>query len=393
MKNKALSLCVVLVCALPTAAFAGPVIQFDYTFDTNGFFDPVLYPGRRDVFELAADSVNPFVDKLSEILPSGDNTWSVTFLRPDGGGIAQIVDMSIFPDVIRVFVGSKNFGNGGVLGQAVSTTVNASGDADWVNTVRSRGQDGALLDMAGDFGPWGGVISFNHNPSKIWHDSKTSEGLDTNEVDLFSVAAHELAHVFGFGVSNSFEALVVDGNFTGANAVADGSATNPTLQLNPTHEEWLADTFSETAGASSIALMDPFVRFGERKRITELDLASLVDVGWESALPGDTDRDRDFDSADLFNILRANSYNQGEGFGWSEGDNNGDGYVDSADLFAILATGLFNQGPYASSPSLTSDLLSGHMTVTPEPDSLVLAILGALSLAGLYWRRRRTKAA
>ena len=393
MKNKALSLCVVLICALPTAAIAGPIVQFDYTLDTAGFFDPVLHPERRDVLELAADSINRFVDKLSGIQPSGDNTWSVTFFRPDGTGIEQFVDMSIFPDVIRVFVGSKNFGDGGILGQAISSAVNVSGDADWIDSVRSRGQNGALLDTAVDYAPWGGVISFNDNPSMIWHDGKTSEGLDVNKADLFSVAAHELSHVFGFGVSDSFEALVVDGHFTGANAVAVGSATNPTLQLNPSHEEWLIDTVSQTAGTSRIAMMDPFVRFGERKRITDLDLASFVDVGWESALPGDTDRDRDIDTTDIFNILVANSYNQGEGFGWSEGDTNGDGYVDSADLFAILATGMFNQGPYASSQSLTSDLLSGNVTVPPEPDSFVLAILGALSLSGLYWRRRRAKAA
>ena len=59
-------------------------IQFDYRYDTNGFFDD---PERRELLEFAADH---FEERIADTLlaipePTGSNTWSARITRPDTG--------------------------------------------------------------------------------------------------------------------------------------------------------------------------------------------------------------------------------------------------------------------------------------------------------------------
>ena len=60
-------------------------------------------------------------------------------------------------------------------------------------------------------------------------------------------------------------------------------------------------------------------------------------------LPGDTNRDGRFDSADLVLALQAGEYEDGlsQNSTWEEGDWNGDGEFDSSDLVFALAAGLY----------------------------------------------------
>ena len=53
---------------------AAVILQFDYTYDTLGFFDD---PARREVLELAGSLVNRFVDRLVPIEPAGESSWSI----------------------------------------------------------------------------------------------------------------------------------------------------------------------------------------------------------------------------------------------------------------------------------------------------------------------------
>ena len=98
------------VCPLGT--LAAPVIVFDYTYDTEGFFDSELYPERREILELAADSINRFVDNLAPIDPPDfSHTWHASFTRPDGQG-KESIHGPLSENEIRIFVGSKKMGSG-----------------------------------------------------------------------------------------------------------------------------------------------------------------------------------------------------------------------------------------------------------------------------------------
>ena len=76
----------------------------------------------------------------------------------------------------------------------------ATGDQTWLNTVESRGQAGVLLAHPTDYGPWGGSVSFSTLAK--WNFSSQAPAIGTN--DFLSVAIHEIAHILGFGTSDSW---------------------------------------------------------------------------------------------------------------------------------------------------------------------------------------------
>lgn len=93
---------------------------------------------------------------------------------------------------------------------------------------------------------------------------------------------------------------------------------------------------------------------------------------------GDSNSDLEFNQLDLVRVLQSNKYITGELSTWGEGDWNLDGYFNSQDIVAALQTGKYLAGPHAAS----------HVAAVPEPSTLVLLSMGALTLA-LGWQRRR----
>lgn len=375
-----------------TAVSAPVTIQFNYDFDTNGFFDD---PFRRELLELAADSVLRWRDDLDAILPDPEagNTWTATV------EFNFLPNLVVPADTITVFVSGNNFGNEGTLALThPGEILLIEGSTDWEETVRARGESGAALEPMEedtDFGPWGSLIYFNAD--RQWHFGKSTDGL-ANNFDFLSVAMHELGHVLGVGPAGSWQDRIVDGKFTGEHALATGSPNNPDLELhNGGH--YLAGTESFVAGELQTAAMDPFFSKGERKLFTDLDFSTLEDIGWDVAAPGDLNRDGVVDNFDIVQILVANSFNSGVGFGWSVGDIDGDLDVDNFDIQLILIAGFFGTGPYASQPSpdLSSSSLvssSGSFSPTmlsvetPEPSSLALLLAGAVGLVGAVFYHR-----
>ncbi|CAN0364731.1 unnamed protein product, partial [Ectocarpus sp. 4 AP-2014] len=154
--------------------------------------------------------------------------------------------------------------------------------SDFSDLLANRSQS------SGDFGAWGGALTFDRDANWNYTASEPSSG----ESDFLSVALHELGHALGFGTSPEFTALRAGSYFTGsASAAAYGSL--PPLDVTGGH--WQEDLMSTVYGTTTPqeVSMDPRITVGDRKLITELDAAALEDIGWEVIdlppveLPGD----------------------------------------------------------------------------------------------------------
>jgi len=398
-------------CAGP--AYGGLKFEFDYEYDTFGFFTD---PARRESLEAAGRFVNRYVDNLDEIIPSGTNTWTSFFTPPDRDSSIFLSNVPVPEDTMRIYVAGRPLS--GRLAQSIDMGPVGFGEPSWVDTVEYRGQTAAGNTPARDFGPMGGTISFNNNFTEVpWHFDASTTGLNANEFDFITVAMHELLHLMGVGISTSFDAYVTNNHrFTGPESVAVGSPTNPTLTLDESDAHWKSGTKSTWNGAVQEALLAPGIFPGRRANPTLLDRAALRDIGWEEAGAGDANLDGQFNSSDFLTVFQAGKYETGEFAGWAEGDWNDNAKFESGDLIEALQTGTYELPPAiaaipwasgslpaasASYDELMTDLTvdgapsgggglhSVPSQVVPEPGSLGLAFSGALLLSGLRRGRRQ----
>jgi hypothetical protein len=276
MKNKGFGGVVVLSLALGASAAQAINIQFDYTYDTTGFFTS----DRREVLDqVAALYDSNLTDTLSAITSSGNNHASFVFFDPtNDANTITLNNQSVATNVLRIYVGASALG-GGTLAVGGPGGENSSGSSSFNTTVATRGQSGAALATPTDFGPWGGSVSFNSSFS--WYadqDASTVEAF--GGVDLYSTAMHEVGHVLGIGLAGSWTDKVSGSNFVGSNAEAVAGGPVP---LNSGLDHWAAGTMSTIQGVSQEAAMSPSIAQGQRKYFTELDWAGLRDVGWQVA--------------------------------------------------------------------------------------------------------------
>ena len=258
------------VATIGAAPIAGPLsIRLDYSMDSSGFF---ASQERRNSLQFAANSIiSKFSDQLTAIQPTAVNQWTAKFLNPSNGTQDTRSNLSISANEILIFAGARTLGAGELArGEKGGFTATSTSQA-FIDTVKGRGQPGALASTATDFGPWGGTISFSSTTN--FHFGLTTDGLDANEFDFVSVASHELLHVLGFGLANSWNAKVA-GGFTGSHSVAV-SGKSPVPLSDASH--WASGTISN----GQIALMTPESTNGQRKLPTRLDYAGMQDIGWQ----------------------------------------------------------------------------------------------------------------
>lgn len=275
---RALALCFFLSFEAGSA-WANLNIQFDYTYDSGNFFSA----SRRTLLNSAAQTFSSFTDSLSAITPVGGNTWSAIFDNPSTGAALSLSNLGIGANTILVFVGAQNLG-AGILGEGGPGGFSDSGTTSWLNTVKARGQAGALTATPTDFGPWGGAISFSSTAA--WYfdpDPSTAEPF-AGQNDFFSVAVHELGHLLGVGTAGAWNAKVSGTHtFTGTHAVAANGGQVPLSGAADGDAHWADGTTSTIPGTSTVqeAVMDPSLTVGSRKYFTTLDYAGLQDVGWQ----------------------------------------------------------------------------------------------------------------
>lgn len=264
--------------ALVCPAAHAVTLQFDYSFDSNGFF---TVPERRNVLEAAGAFFSSLLtDTLSAITPGGENMFTATLFDPSTLQTQNVANLPVAEDTLIVFAGASDALGEDALGFGGPGGFSVGGTQTFVDNVLSRGQGSdAFSAGATEVAPWGGWLSFS-TTAEWYFDSDVSTTEAFAGSDFYSVALHELGHVLGLGTAASWSTFVSGGLFVGANATAANGGPVPVADGH-----WLEGTMSQFAGLPQEAAMDPTLTVGTRKQFTALDIAALDDIGWDIAPP------------------------------------------------------------------------------------------------------------
>jgi hypothetical protein len=382
-RTRGFVLCAAAAALLPALRAGARInIQFDYSFDSQGFF--TTHPEAKATLELAGHTLTDrFRDTLTAIEPSGQNDWTAHPFDPGGGGQLSIVSPTVPANTILVYAGGYVLG-GTTLGIGGPGGYEAGGFQNWFDTLAARGQSGALDSPATDDGPWGGSITFDTTTN--WNFALGKGPTNSSQSDFYSVATHELAHLLGFGTSDSFAARISGGVFTG---LASGS-----VEVSPDHGHWASGTKGTVGGVEQEAVMTPSITTGTRKRFSSIDWAGMSDLGWQLARPGDANADGSVDFNDL--VALAQNYNVVDSERrWAQGDFNYDGNVDFNDLVSLAQS--YNTSEAAAvnaealgGASFAADWRAAEALAAssvPEPG---VGMIGVVAVG--YWLRRRRRA-
>ena len=282
-------------------------IEFDYSFDTNGFFDNSQ---RRIALEYAGEIWSNLLQDDFEAIPAGAE---FTITNPTTGNTETIVLESEIDDLL-IFVGSGtlnsnsseslhkddyhlkacachscantssnkivNLSQPSVLGTENTVTTDGLLAQAQINGTDLQGdifQRRVSSDFRGrgvvtDFEPWVGTIGFSPSESIDWNFDLNNT--DSSTIDFISVALHEIGHILGIGVAPIFDELGASGTFSGVNAVAANNGVGIPLEADLSH---VTEGFSENS-----VLLDPLLN-ENRSLPSNIDLAILADLGYEIA--------------------------------------------------------------------------------------------------------------
>jgi hypothetical protein len=238
--------------------------------------------------------------------------WALSYANPATGATVSVPTFSLAAEEIRLYVGFASL-PGTTVGQAspgsFSASFSLSGFGSEVeaatdameaasNAAMPRGGpvsatlSGSLTlqsvttPFALDAGFFLGSATFDSDPETVWHYDHTT-AVAPGAADLYSVAVHEFLHAVGFGSIGAWDDLVSGTNWLGAEVISllgtgvgvlhsDGAHIAAGLAGIP-----LVDGVFQTGNPQEAAL-DPSLTLGTRKYLTDLDLAFLRDIGWQT---------------------------------------------------------------------------------------------------------------
>ncbi len=260
--------------------------SFDYSYDTAGFFSGEN-SYRRTYLESAGAYLTSFINATSvtAITPSNTDVWMPVIFDPaDYTQTISLGNISVPADTIVVYAGGASFTSPTVVayGGPGAGSVPDGSSMEWIYNLLYRGNVGYRMPPVG---------SITFTTDWAWYfddDISTVEDMGT-AVDFFSEAVHELSHLIGFGTTETWAGLVDDnGSFSGSEASATYGAAVP---LDDLLQHWAEGTMSYVTGTTIAqeTAMDPTIYTGERKYLTDLDVAALSDIGYTvSAVPEPT---------------------------------------------------------------------------------------------------------
>ncbi|MBP0012466.1 MAG: hypothetical protein J7525_05040 [Roseofilum sp. SID3] len=233
-------------------------IEFDYRFDHSGFFND---PNCRQILETAASFWERHIlDEFADLAPGTPIYIKNPTTRST---ISFTLDRPI--DDVLVFVGAAP------LSSPILAQAGPSGN--W-----TPGSDLDRRFNSTNFEPWTGHISFNSSINWFIDPTpQTHNDIPPEQVDLMTVATHELGHILGIGNSQAFNQWISGQTFIGPNALVmtEGLAVPLADDLSHIEDHFLPN------GISGDSLLDPLLPSGIRQFPTLLDLALLQDVGYQ----------------------------------------------------------------------------------------------------------------
>ncbi len=248
-------------------------IQFDYSYDSTGFFSE--NPSAVAVLDQAAQIISSQINNTpTAITPdtANGNSYALSFINPSSGSIVRLANKAVPADTLIIYAGGYNpsAANGGSGEPGASA---ATGTAAFVTNVTTRGETGAAVT-------WGGSVSFS--TAVPWSFVGESGTPAYYQLDFLTDAVQELAQVLGVGTTKAWYTDIDKTNetFTGVHADAAYGGPVPLYTGGP-----VGDAGSRWApGILSYAqepLLDSTQIFaGARKLPTSLDWAGIADIGW-----------------------------------------------------------------------------------------------------------------
>lgn len=323
-----------LLAATATTASAVD-IQLDLTHDAF-FSNPANAVALNTLNQAAADVEGAITTVLGAATDTsfgsaGGTTvtfdFDFSYTNPTTGGGVAVSNTALGADALKIFVGHRNLGGstlaqGGPGGFGYSASANpfsnftdlanATGAAEAAaNLNMGRGGGPVMGSLSGQFNSGGSPIpgtdftlGFGPTLGNLWFDSDSdnngvtdsgilnssfwhldySTPVASGKFDLYSIAIHEILHAIGIGTSDSWDDHVSGDDWTGA-VVIDLLGTGvDTLASSGDQAHVRSDLMSRVLSDPSqlqSAIMAPAIAPGQRKFITELDLAFLQDTGWD----------------------------------------------------------------------------------------------------------------